>query len=337
MKFKLFGRFAKKGSPAPSDKKERKDAHRVINELTAKGLPESEIIRTLKDEGYSFKEIDDALNQSVRNEVVGGPQMDAGYGGPGQQFAQAQDMGNAQGYQEQYLDQDLRNMDSQDLDLSRRPTQLTDSTNIAPERGGMDNVSMPEDAGGQQQQMEADARENVYEVVESVVNERVNSLKVEIKEINAQIKSIQQIISEFKSEVHGQQDERRKEAGLIHEKIKENTTKIIDMEPRVAGLERAFKDIVPNLVDSVREIKEIATDKFGAGDIEEEDRRDGRAHKDNLFSESHENKKEVHDSRNMFDEPVIDEGHHAKSATVKKASAHDDVDPFDDSDDDEKV
>ena len=74
MKFKLFGRLTKKKpEPASQVQTEKRDPHIIINELTAKGLPESEIIRTLKDEGYSFKEIDDALNESVRNEVTGAP------------------------------------------------------------------------------------------------------------------------------------------------------------------------------------------------------------------------------------------------------------------------
>ncbi len=351
MKFKLFGRLTKKKpGPASSVQTERKDPHIIINELTAKGLPESEIIRTLKDEGYSFKEIDDALNESVRNEVTGAPpSTDGGYGSPPP----------GQPSQEQYLDQDLANMDHQDLDLAQKPQQFTDSTSMAPPGEGpvqAANIAMPEEDRGQgQASLDDRERENIYEIVESVVNERVNSIKSDIKETNAQIKSIQQIISEFKSEVQEQQDAWRKEFGSTHESIKDNTSKIMDMEPRVAGLEKAFKDIVPNLVDSVREVKELVSGHRGDIGIEQA----GSAASAPTFDEPEndagrrENPKtgeSPHEPENIFIEPEIDDTVHSKEPTDKKpenekehpktnsAKDKESKEPiFDESDDDERI
>ncbi|MEA3342728.1 MAG: hypothetical protein U9Q92_01045 [archaeon] len=365
MKFKLFGRLMKKKhEPASQVQTEKRDPHIIINELTAKGLPESEIIRTLKDEGYSFKEIDDALNESVRNEVTGAPpMMDSEYGAPdpGQQFPEAPDTGGMPGQssQDQYLDKDLTNMDRQDLNLVQKPAQFTDSTNMVPPGEGLgqaSTMSMPEDDRGQQGQATLDdrERENIYEVVESVVNERVNSLKSDIKEIDAQIKSIQQIISEFKSEVQEQQDAWRKEFGSTHESIKDNTSNIMDIEPRVAGLEKAFKDIVPNLVDSVREVKELVSGHRGDIGIEQA----GSAASAPTFDESEndagrrENPKtgeSPHEPENIFIEPGIDDIH-SKEPTDKEpekekehlktnsAKDKEDKEPiFDESDDDERI
>ena len=366
MKFKLFGRLTKKKhEPASQVQTEKRDPHIIINELTAKGLPESEIIRTLKDEGYSFKEIDDALNESVRNEVTGAPPtMDSEYGAPdpGQQFPEAPDTDGMPGQssQDQYLDKDLTNMDRQDLNLVQKPAQFTDSTNMSPPGEGLgqaSTMSMPEEDRGQQGQATLDdrERENIYEVVESVVNERVNSLKSDIKEIDAQIKSIQQIISEFKSEVQEQQDAWRKEFGSTHESIKDNTTKTMDMEPRVAGLEKAFKDIVPNLVDSVREVKEIVSVHNGCIGIEQA----GSAASAPAFDEpgidagqreNHNTEKSPHEPENIFIEPGIDDAVHSKEPAdetpenekehLKTNSAKDkeSKEPiFDESDDDERI
>ena len=246
MKFKLFGRLTKKKKSSASGsqiQRDRRDPHIVINELSAKGFAEADIIRTLKDEGYSFREIDDALNESVRNEVTGaqppmaGPQQ-------GQAFPTAQDMGTGgapmQSTQDQYLDQDLMAADSQTMDFSKKPQAFTDSTNMGPMSGPEQpvGVSMPEDAGpGPQANLSDEERENIYEIVESVVNERMNSVRSEMKEIGAQIKGIQQIIGELKSDTQEKEDERRKEMGSAHEGIKENAAKLIDMGPRVAGLE----------------------------------------------------------------------------------------------------
>lgn len=363
MKFKLFGRLTKKKpGPASPVQTERRDPHIIINELTAKGLPESEIIRTLKDEGYSFKEIDDSLNESVRNEVTGAPpSMDGGYGSPPPgQFQPPAGMGSAQGQpsQEQYLDQDLANMDHQDLDLAQKSAQFTDSTNTAPVGEGPGQaaaIAMPEEDKGQgQASLDDRERENIYEIVESVVNERVNSLKSDIKETNAQIKSIQQIISEFKSEVQEQQDAWRKEFGSTHESIKDNTTKTMDMEPRVAGLEKAFKDIVPNLVDSVREVKELVSGHRGDIGIEQA----GSAASAPTFDEPEndagrkDNPKtgeSPHEPENIFIEPGIDDIHSKESTDKKpenekehpKASSAKDKESkepiFDESDDDERI
>jgi len=130
---------------------------------------------------------------------------------------------------------------------------------------------MPEEEGKQPQQGFGDMdRESVYEIVESVVSERINSLKSEMKEINDQLKSIQQIISEFKGTVQEQDEARRKELGSAHEKIKDATVHVVELEPRVSGLEKAFKDIVPNLVDSVREVKELVQSNVGDLSFEHE-------------------------------------------------------------------
>ncbi len=364
MKFKLFGRLTKKKpGPASQVQTERRDPHIIINELTAKGLPESEVIRTLKDEGYSFKEIDDSLNESVRNEVTGAPpSMDGGYGSPPPGQLQPQSgMGSAQGQpsQEQYLDQDLANMDHQDLDLAQKPQQFTDSTNTVPVGEGPGQaaaIAMPEEDKGQgQASLDDRERENIYEIVESVVNERVNSLKSDIKETNAQIKSIQQIISEFKSEVQEQQDAWRKEFGSTHESIKDNTSKIMDMEPRVAGLEKAFKDIVPNLVDSVREVKELVSGHRGDIAIGQA----GSAASAPAFDEpridagqreNHKTDKSPDEPENIFIERGIDDTVHSKEPIDKKpenekehpktSSAKDKEgkEPiFDESDDDERI
>ncbi len=359
MKFKLFGRLTKKKKQAAGQAQgDRRDPHIVINELSAKGLAESDIIRSLKDEGYSFKEIDDALNESVRNEVTGAPPPMAGPP-PGQAFggAQGMDMGSAQ---EQYLDQDLMSADRQEMDFSKRPHDFTDSTNMSPMggEGRPAGISMPEDDGsGQQAKISDQERENIYEIVESVVNERVNSLRSEMKEIGAQIKGIQQIIGEFKSDSQEKEDARRKEMGSAHEGIKDNSTKIIDMEPRVAGLERAFKDIVPNLVDSVREVKEFVSGHLGdvdAGHVRGERTFDAP---DAKVEDEHVEKGKKHEHDDIFGDALGDDKHDSRDDddAHKEVSAHtgagisgkdknktgshkvEDTDVFDESDDDERV
>ena len=310
MKFKLFGRlFKPKNKVGPAVSKapgDRKDPRMVINELVARGLPEAEIIRSLKDAGYSFKEIDDALNESVRNEVEGpaqgyGPE---GYGPQGSdQYSQygSDSPGSQQGSNsDQYLNEDLTRMDQADFQVDRKPNILTDSTSRAPP--GMDQVSglsMPEEDGKQPQQGFGDMdRESVYEVVESVVSERITSLRSEMKETNDQLKSIQQIISEFKAIVQEQDDARRKELGAAHEKIKDASVRVMEIEPRVSGLEKAFKDIVPNLVDSVREIKELVHSSIGdSGSGFEKDHIESAGRR-------HEHEKDI------FDEPPRHFGEH---------------------------
>ncbi len=362
MKFKLFGRLTKKKPAAAGGQGQgdRRDPHIVISELSAKGLAESDIIRSLKDEGYSFKEIDDALNESVRNEVTGAPPPMAGPP-PGQAFGGAQDMGGApmQSTQDQFLDQDLMSADRQDMDFSKRPQAFTDSTNMSPMggEGRPAGISMPEDeGGGQQADISDQERENIYEIVESVVNERVNSLRSEMKEIGEQIKSIQQIIGEFKSDAQEKDDARRKEMGSAHEGIKENATKMIDIEPRVAGLERAFKDIVPNLVDSVREVKE-----FVAGHVGDVDAGSGHGHDAGMFDvadakveDEQEEKGKRHEHDDIFGDALGDDKHdsqdddahkevstHAgvggKSDAHKMGSHKGEDDVFDESDVDERV
>lgn len=311
MKFKLFARLKKKAGIGKQKPGDRRNPSMIINELSSKGLPEAEIIRTLKDEGYSFKEIDDALNDSVRSEVTGTPHMTyAGYNEQG--TAPQAEMGEQQ-YQDTGKEEDYPQ------DNYNPPNEFMDQSNMAAQQPSMnlmnEGFEQPGVGGAPTEEEinpEDNYRNNIYEIVESVVDERVNSVRGEIKEIDEQIKGIQKILSEFKSEVQEEQDSRRKELGSTHESIKDNTAKIIDLEPRVLGLERAFKDIVPNLVDSVREIKEYVAGHVGTPEKDE-------MHNSNIFEE-HEGK--VHETQNK---------------KKKDNTKDDELSIFDESDEDERI
>ena len=42
-----------------------------VNNLVAKGVPEADMVKELKDKGYNFQEIDDALGQAIKTQVSG--------------------------------------------------------------------------------------------------------------------------------------------------------------------------------------------------------------------------------------------------------------------------
>ena len=68
MKFELFGRLKKHTAPQATPPM-RKPPVEKVNEYAAAGMPEAEIIKTLKSAGYSFREIDAALNSALKTGV----------------------------------------------------------------------------------------------------------------------------------------------------------------------------------------------------------------------------------------------------------------------------
>lgn len=205
MKFELFGRLKKapaEPKPLPVDR---------IKKMSDQGLPEAEIIQTLKDEGYSFKDIDDALSQAVKTEVTttSKPPAEEGY----------------------------------------------------PEEEKEELLPFPGEEEEKEEEEPPLKIEEVEEIIEALVEEKLADVSGLVTEVNEKIKGIDERINGLNTrleEMNRQLKNNQNDLGVRTEKIE---TQIKEIEPKVLSLEKAFKDVVPNLVDSFREVRELFRSK----------------------------------------------------------------------------
>ncbi len=227
--FKLFGRLKKE---APASKPIEHQAASVQNVtapqqprgttrplpeervlfLISQGLAEPEIIKVLKDEGYSFQEIDSGITNVLKRRVSSE-----------QHFAPS------------------------------NPFELSHEEDLAPVYHPNQDVVAREEA---EQQKKAAMIEEMEEIIETLIEEKLSRVLDELdkaekkfNEINDKLRQINDRVSAFEAQ------EKNIEFGES-EKIGELKSKEENIEPRIASLEKAFKDIIPNLVDSIREMRE---------------------------------------------------------------------------------
>ncbi|MCK4808903.1 MAG: hypothetical protein KAS90_04740 [Candidatus Aenigmarchaeota archaeon] len=142
--------------------------------------------------------------------------------------------------------------------------------------------SMPPDFSQQLQQQEAVTRSNSLEaMIESVVEERLASFKTmidkimgSIEDIRAEIDNLDTSLKMVETRTDSTVSDIRKEMDLLRDDFS-------DVSPKVSSIEKAFQDVVPNLVEAISEVNEklhIKSKEIDTGslnleqDIEKEDK-----------------------------------------------------------------
>lgn len=217
MKFELFGRLKKHSAPsAPA--RVREPPIEKVKEYAASGMPEADIIKTLKNAGYSFREIDAALNSALKTGV------------------------GTEAYRE-----------NAPIEESAQEEEITEPLKVLPQES---EIVAPQVFAGDDEGSEKINVEELEEIVNSIADEKMREFKISIEksgnsinEFAERLTAVSNGLESIKAAGENANAETEKKIGELHAKLDE-------LEPKTLGLERAFKDIMPNLVDSVREVKE---------------------------------------------------------------------------------
>ncbi|MBU4245446.1 MAG: hypothetical protein ABIF85_00210 [Nanoarchaeota archaeon] len=227
MKFKLFGRLKKEepaaAAPAPppetqaSSKPQQNSAptrplpEERVSVLLSQGFAEPEIIRVLKEEGYSFQEIDSGITNVLKQKVSSDP---------------AAFNASFQGMPVEDLSPVFR---SNQADVLRDESDRRDKTAII---------------------------EEMEEVIETLIEEKFSRVLEELEHADKKFTDLNEKFHSLNSKLDTIESQGKGTFAAEIEKINAVDLKEETLEPRIASLEKAFKDIIPNLVDSIREVRE---------------------------------------------------------------------------------
>lgn len=190
-----------------------------VRDLSGKGFSEPEIIDVLRKEGYGAQEIDRALTQALKIGVTGGPERPAGLP----------------------TLEDIQPQQAQAFGAPVEPAM----------------PQMPERSLRYPQQAYPVEGYGTEELVESIVHERMNEVDQKLNEFRVKYADLERNISDLHHQLSVLSKGRSEAEEKILNKIESFKESLNDMNSSVSSLDKAFKDALPALIESVRALSDL--------------------------------------------------------------------------------
>jgi len=253
MKFQLFGRLRDNGqengggTPAMNEGMNQ-DAgmedfggglQRTVENMFSQGYSEEEVRQELQGQ-YSPQDIQDAINQAVKSSATSnqeGPEPMTPYEGS-QENVSPMDEGYGQEEQEP-------------MEEEQPPMSLEEQAG-----GGEMNPSSPD--------------ANIEEMVETIVAEKFQDVEAEFENAYSEIDNIKQRLADMESRVEELEIRDDEDQTQFIQKVDEMEDHIDQYQSRIGGLEKAFQQVLPSLVDNVRDLTSLVQEMKQEKGIETE-------------------------------------------------------------------
>lgn len=232
-----------------------------VRELTGKGFSELDAIDALRREGFSPDEIDKALTQSVKEGVVGDGSRVGGFRTGGFVESSMQPAQSPQDFDQAY--QSFRQQErptpsfpprkgtSEERREEESVLRLPTIEELQPHKGDM--PSMPETSLPEEYYQGYPTEEYVdYAVQERTQDliEQMNMFAIRNRDLENRIKEMNERVRELGK---GRANEQQQVLNSV-EVLKETVN---DVNIRMASLEKAFKETLPALIESVRALTDL--------------------------------------------------------------------------------
>lgn len=254
--------------PAPSGPKGTPTAE--VQALSSRGVAEPDIINTLRREGYSIGEIDQAMKEALRGRVAPeGPPTPEGPPGP------PEPRGPPSGPSEPYELEPLPPPEPLPPGPSRRP--IREEPPIPPSPiGEFAGVPKGEDfAGGQtpplggpefpeelpplpqrRRKTRGIDRREMEELTEVLVEEKLRPLDERFNTIQSQFQQTDNKINALSEEINRMKTAKSGEVKGIEEKIDSYKQNMNEINGKIESMERALKDSLSPMLESLRSLSE---------------------------------------------------------------------------------
>lgn len=230
-----------------------------VQNLTDQGYSESEITEELRNRGYAYSEINEAMNAAVKQSASqrggrgGGNNMQQ----PQQQQPPQDDFGGGDefGGEDNWEPQNSSSFD----DFDEEPQQPQEP---APQGGGgyQDDFGAPAQepapqggGGGGATQITPEEEE----LIEIIVSEHVADLEDEFGQLRTDMSELREEFDELRQsfrEIDVRKDEDEK---VVIQKVNEMEEYFEQTHSRMGGMEKALQQVLPSLVENVRELSSI--------------------------------------------------------------------------------
>lgn len=213
----------------------------TIENMFSQGYSEDEIKQELQGQ-YPPEKIEDALTNAVANTATQGRSSG---GGPEPMTPYQGDSGAVSPVDEGFSG------DTQANDTMNEQTSQQPPAQQQPEQP-------PQQPPAQQQQTRnREASGDVEELVETIVAENLDRVETEFENVYGEIDELKDIAEDLEQRVHDLEVRDDEDNQEFIQKVDEMEEHIDSYQSRIGGLEKAFQQVLPSLVDNVRDLTEL--------------------------------------------------------------------------------
>lgn len=227
-----------------------------VRRLGSQGYSESEITETLRDRGYSYSEINEAVNEAVQQRTTESRESQNRRTGS-EDVTGSGDMEPSNPQLEEPVPQEP----AQSPQSSREPDLSTD---VYEEE--LQEEMAPEPDSGTEDDEESDFGESPgvsmeeEELIEIIVSEHFTEVEDEFSNVYSEIDDLLERVEKLEEEIKEikiREDEDQEE---VVQKVEEMEEYLEQSQSRIGGMEKAFKQVLPSLVENTRELSSLVKD-----------------------------------------------------------------------------
>jgi archaellum component FlaC len=254
MDFKLFGRLKDDDEGGGDSSGENNPQNQSINEVGGgnlgrtvesmfnQGYSEDEIKSELRGQ-YSSEEISRAINNAVTSSATGG---DQNQGGP-------EPMSPYQGEDEAVSPMDEGYDDDQNQNQPQNQQQQSQGQQQQTQQQQQAQQVQQKLQGGQGQPVDP----QVEELIETIIAENFQKVEKEFQNVYSELDVIEDKLEDLENRVHDLEVRDDEDQQKFVEKMDEIEDHIDSYESRIGGLEKAFQQMLPSLVDNIRDLTSL--------------------------------------------------------------------------------
>lgn len=229
---------------------------RTVESMFQQGYSEDEIKQELSGQ-YSESEIDEAVTNAVAssaqgNSNSGGPQPMTPY--------QSDNEGDAVSP----MDEGFNNGQPQEGSMGQGPQQ----ENF--DQGPQNDPAPIQQQGQPPQRSGTGADPQTEELIETIVAENLDKVYSEFDNVYGEIDSIRDEIEDMKQRIHDLEVRDDEDQQQFVQKVEEMEDHVDQYQSRIGGLEKAFQQVLPSLVDNVQDLTSLVQEIKDERDIETE-------------------------------------------------------------------
>lgn len=219
---------------------------RTVENLFDQGYSEEEIRQELQGQ-YSEDELQNAINQAVKSSATSqdndGPQPMTPYQG-GNENTSPMD----EGYSDNNPEASQENMGGQGENAMQEPVNNNQPQNPDPA------PQQPVQGGNQSANQ---GQTDVEELIETIVAENFQKVEQEFENAYSDIDEMQETLQDLEERVAELEVRDDEDQTQFIQKMDDIENDINEYQSRIGGLEKAFQQVLPSLVDNVRDLTQL--------------------------------------------------------------------------------
>ncbi|MDY6770578.1 MAG: hypothetical protein SV186_01325 [Candidatus Nanohaloarchaea archaeon] len=275
MKFEFLGKLRGNDDEDDSSEEQQEAPVNEVQNLSNQGYSQHEITEELRDRGYTYSAINKAMNRAVRESTTSGSPAgrSESQGQSGSDFSQPGQQPQSGGQQQR---QSRSSQQGQSGFQQQRQSQQPQPT--PQQQQGQGGYGQGQQGGQQRSQQpsyesydessysdedwapDVGISQEEEELIETIIEEKIIDIEDEFETIYGRIESLEDTVDQLQEDVHDLKIRKEEDEQEFLQKMEEMEDYLENSQSRIGGLEKAFQQTLPSLVENVRDLTELVED-----------------------------------------------------------------------------